>query len=130
MRRQGFVVVAAASLWGLAIAAFAYADQFWLALILVGVAGFADQVSAIFRNAMILALTPSRILGRVRGIEFMQVASAPSLGNIEAGVVASATSIRFSVASGGILCVAGTLVSAALFPALLRYDAKRHAAEA
>ena len=66
----------------------------------------------------------------VRGIEFMQVASAPSLGNVEAGVVASATSIRFSVASGGILCVVGTLVSAALFPALLRYDAKRHAAEA
>jgi len=130
VRRQGLVVVAAATLWGVAITGFAYADKFWLALVLVGLAGFADQVSAIFRNAMILALTPSRILGRVRGIEFMQVASAPSLGNIEAGVVASATSIRFSVASGGILCVAGTLVSAALFPALLRYDAKRHAAEA
>jgi MFS family permease len=130
VRRQGVVVVAAASLWGVAITGFAYADQFWLALVLVGLAGFADQVSAIFRNAMILALAPSRLLGRVRGIEFMQVASAPSLGNVEAGVVASATSIRFSVASGGILCIAGTLASAALFPALLRYDAKRHAAEA
>jgi MFS family permease len=125
VRRQGMVVVAAASLWGVAIAGFAYAHQFWLALLLVGLAGFADQVSAIFRNAMILALTPSRLLGRVRGIEFMQVASAPSLGNVEAGVVANFTSIRFSVASGGLLCIAGTLVSAALFPALLRYDAKR-----
>jgi MFS family permease len=125
VRRQGIVVVAAASLWGVAIAGFAYAHQFWLALLLVGLAGFADQVSAIFRNAMILALTPSRLLGRVRGIEFMQVASAPSLGNVEAGVVANFTSIRFSVASGGLLCIAGTLVSAALFPALLRYDAKR-----
>jgi len=130
VRRQGVVVVAAASLWGLAITAFAYAQQFWLALVLVGVAGFADQVSAIFRNAMVLALTPSRLLGRVRGIEFMQVASAPSLGNVEAGVVASLTSIRFSVASGGILCIVGALASAAIFPALLRYDAKRHAAEA
>jgi hypothetical protein len=112
-----------------AIFAFAYAQQFWVALVLLAVAGFADQVSAIFRNAMVLALTPDRLLGRVRGIEFMQVASAPSVGNLEAGVVASATSIRFSVASGGILCIAGTLVSAALFPALLRHDAKRHAAE-
>lgn len=129
VRRQGFVVVVAAALWGVAIAAFAYADQFWLALVFVGLAGFFDQVSAIFRNAMVLALTPSRLLGRVRGIEFMQVASAPSLGNVEAGVVASLTSIRFSVASGGILCIAGTLASAAAFPALLRYDAKRHAAE-
>jgi MFS family permease len=130
VRRQGTVVVAAASLWGVAITAFAYAHQFWLALVLLALAGFADQVSAIFRNAMLLALTPDRLLGRVRGIEFMQVASAPSVGNLEAGVVANATSIRFSVASGGILCIAGTLISAALFPALLRYDAKRHAAEA
>ncbi len=130
VRRQGLVVVAAASLWGVAIVAFAYADRFWLALVLIGLAGLADQVSAIFRNAMVLALTPDRLLGRVRGIEFMQVASAPSLGNVEAGVVASLTSIRVSVASGGLLCIAGTLASAAAFPALLRYDARRRAAEA
>jgi MFS family permease len=130
VRRQGLVVVTAASLWGVAIVGFAYADRFWLALVLVGLAGLADQVSAIFRNTMLLALTPDRLLGRVRGIEFMQVASAPSLGNLEAGVVASLTSIRVSVASGGLLCVAGTLASAAAFPALLRYEAKRHAAKA
>jgi hypothetical protein len=59
----------------------------------------------------------------------MQVASAPSLGNVEAGVLASLTSIRFSVASGGLLCVAGTLASAFAFPALVRYDARRRAAE-
>jgi MFS family permease len=129
VRRQGVVVVVAASLWGVAIAGFAYAGRFWLALVLVGVAGLADQVSAIFRNAMLLALTPDRLLGRVRGIEFMQVASAPSLGNVEAGVLASLTSIRFSVASGGLLCVAGTLASAFAFPALVRYDARRRAAE-
>jgi MFS family permease len=128
VRRQGLVVVAAASLWGAAIAGFAFAGRFWLALVLIGVAGFADQVSAIFRNAMLLARVPDRLLGRVRGIEFMQVASAPSLGNVEAGVVASLTSIRFSVASGGLLCVAGTLASAAAFPALLRYEAKTRAA--
>jgi MFS family permease len=129
VRRQGLVVVVAASLWGVAIAGFAVAGRFWLALVLVGVAGLADQVSAIFRNAMLLALTPDRLLGRVRGIEFMQVASAPSLGNVEAGVLASLTSIRFSVASGGLLCVAGTLASAFAFPALVRYDARRRAAE-
>jgi MFS family permease len=130
VRRQGLVVVAAASLWGVAIVGFAFADRFWLALVLVGLAGLADQVSAIFRNAMLLALTPDRLLGRVRGIEFMQVASAPSLGNLEAGVVASLTSIRTSVASGGLLCVVGTLASAAAFPVLLRYEAKRRVAEA
>jgi hypothetical protein len=44
---------------------------------------------------------------------------------VEAGVVASLTSLRFSIVSGGFLCVIGTIVVCALFPALLRYDAKR-----
>jgi hypothetical protein len=62
--------------------------------------------------------------GRVTGIEFAQVASAPSLGNVEAGGVASVTSVRFSIVSGGILSVVGALLIAAAVPALLRYDAK------
>jgi hypothetical protein len=34
------------------------------------------------------------------------------------------------VASGGLLCIAGTLASAAAFPALVRYETKRRAAAA
>jgi hypothetical protein len=63
--------------------------------------------------------------GRLTGIEFMQVASAPTLGNVEAAVVASLTNIRFSIVSGGLACVGGTLLVALAFPALIRYDAKR-----
>ena len=130
VRRQGLVVVVAACGWGAAITLFAWADHLWLALVLVALAGFADQISAIFRSAMLLTLTPDRLRGRMLGIEFFQVASAPTLGNLEAGVVASVSSIRFSVASGGLLCIVGTLASAAAFPALLRYDAKARAASA
>jgi MFS family permease len=128
VRRQGVIVVVAAAAWGVAITAFAFAHRLWLALVLVALAGLADQVSAIFRSTMLLALTPDRLQGRVRGIEFMQVASTPSLGNLEAGALASLTSIRFSVASGGVICVLGTLVSAAAVPALVRYDARTRAA--
>ncbi|HEY8408404.1 MAG TPA: MFS transporter [Gaiellaceae bacterium] len=121
-RRQGVVVVVAASAWGGAIALFAFADRLWLALLLIGLAGLADQISAIFRNAMLLAMTPDGLRGRMLGLEFMQVASAPSLGNLEAGALASLTSIRFSVASGGLLCIVGCLATAIAFPALLRYE--------
>jgi len=121
-RRQGVVVVIAASAWGGAITLFAFADRLWLALLLIGLAGLADQISAIFRNAMLLAMTPDGLRGRMLGLEFMQVASAPSLGNLEAGALASLTSIRFSVASGGVLCIVGCLATAIAFPALLRYE--------
>ena len=122
VRRQGVVVVVAASAWGGAIALFAFANRLWLALLLIGLAGLADEISAIFRSAMLLAITPDRLRGRMLGLEFMQVASAPSLGNLEAGALASLTSIRFSVASGGFLCIVGCVASAIAFPALLRYE--------
>jgi MFS family permease len=124
VRRQGLGVVLTASLWGVAIAAFGFAEQFWLALLLLGLAGLGDQMSAILRSVMLFRITPNELLGRVSGIEFMQVAAAPSLGNLEAGALAAATNLRFSIVSGGILCVAGCLLVALAFPALVRYDAR------
>jgi len=125
VRRQGLAVVIAASAWGVAIAAFGFADTLWLGLVLLALAGAADDISAIFRSTIMLSATPEALRGRLTGIEFMQVASAPTLGNVEAGVVASLTSLRFSIVSGGLACVAGSLLVALAFPALLRYDAKR-----
>ncbi|HKC22064.1 MAG TPA: hypothetical protein VKB64_06080, partial [Gaiellaceae bacterium] len=66
---------------------------------------------------------------RVSGIEFMQVAAAPSVGNLEAGALANATNLTVAIASGGIFCVLGCGVLAALFPALVRYDASKPVAE-
>jgi MFS family permease len=129
VRRQGLVVAIAAALWGVAIAAFGFADSLWVALLLLAAAGAADSVSAIMRQTILFSVTPDRLRGRLSGIEFAQVASSPALGNLEAGVVASLTSLRFSIVSGGIACVVGTLVIAALVPAFIRYEA-REAADA
>ena len=117
-------MVAAASCWGIALVLFGFADALWLALVMLALAGAADYVSAILRSVIVLNSTPDEMRGRVTGIEFAQVASAPSLGNVEAGAVAAATSIRFSIVSGGILSVVGTVLVAAAVPALLRYDAR------
>ncbi|HLM36181.1 MAG TPA: MFS transporter [Gaiellaceae bacterium] len=124
VRRQGLGVVVAASCWGVSLVLFGFADALWLALVMLALAGAADYVSAILRSVIVLTATPDEMRGRVTGIEFAQVASAPSLGNVEAGAVASATSLRFSVVSGGIASVVGTLLIAAAVPALLRYDSK------
>ena len=124
VRRQGLGVVVAATCWGIALVLFGFAHALWLALLMLALAGAADYVSAILRSVIVLTATPDEMRGRVTGIEFAQVASAPSLGNVEAGAVASATSLRFSIVSGGIVSVVGTLLIAAAVPALLRYDAK------
>jgi len=130
VRRQGLGVFAAAGLWGVAIAAVGFADALWLALLLLAAAGAADFVSAVLREAILIAETPDALRGRVSGIELAQVASAPALGNLEAGVVASLAGVRASIVSGGVLCVLGTLATAAALPVLLRYDARARAAAA
>ena len=71
-----------------------------------------------------LTATTESMRGRLAGIEFAQVASAPTLGNVEAGLVASLTSVRFSIVSGGVVCVLGTIVIGLALPALARYDAQ------
>jgi MFS family permease len=125
VRRQGLAVAVAAIGWGVAIAAFGFAGSLWLGLLLLAVAGAADNISAVFRSTIMLTATPEAMRGRLTGIEFAQVASGPTLGNMEAGVVASLTSLRFSIVSGGFMCVIGTIATCLAFPALVRYDAKR-----
>lgn len=120
VRRQGLVVVIAAAVWGGAIAAFGLAPDLAVSMALLAVAGGADQISAILRGTMLLELTPDSLRGRLIGIEFAQVTSAPSLGNLEAGALASLTSVRTAIVSGGLACVVGCAVIAAAFPALIR----------
>jgi hypothetical protein len=125
VRRQGVAVCIAAALWGVAIAVFGLAKSILLALAMLAVAGAADFVSAVLRGTILLQATPDAMRGRLSGIELAQVAGTPQLGNVEAGVVAALTSVRFSIVSGGIACVAGTILVALALPALVRYDSRR-----
>jgi len=124
-RRQGLGVCIAASAWGAAIVGFGFAPSLWPALVFLALAGAADDWSAILRSTILLTVTPDSMRGRLSGIELAQVASAPSLGNVEAGALASLTSLRFSVVSGGLACIAGCWLFVAAVPALLRYDAQK-----
>ena len=75
VRRQGLVVAVAAAFWGVAIAAFGFAESLWLALLFLAAAGAADNVSAVLRQTILFSVTPDRMRGRLSGIEFAQVAS-------------------------------------------------------
>ena len=124
VRRRGLGVCLAAGGWGVAIAVFGLTDSLPAASTALAFAGAADFVSAVLRDAILLTAAPDELRGRLSGIELAQVASAPALGNLEAGVVASLTSVRASIVSGGVLTVAGTAAIALALPALIRHDAR------
>ena len=124
LRRQGVGVYIAAAAWGAALVFVGFAEAVWFAFAFLAVAGAADFISAVLRGNILLTATPDSMRGRVSGIELAQVAGAPYIGDVEAGVVATLTSVRTSIVSGGILTVVGTAVAALAIPALLRYDAR------
>jgi MFS family permease len=124
VHRHGLAVILAAATWGAGIIVFGFAPTLPVALAALVLAGGADMVSGIFRSTIWNQTIPDRLRGRLAGIEQVSYTSGPLLGNLEAGLVASVTSVRFSVVSGGVLCVVGVAIAAALLPVFRRYDAR------
>jgi hypothetical protein len=80
------------------------------------VAGWADVISAVFRNTIIQLAVPDALRGRLSGLQIAVVAGGPRVGDLESGAVAAAFGDTVSVVSGGLACIAGALVLARLLP--------------
>jgi MFS family permease len=124
VRWQGRAIVVSIVVWGAAIAAIGLVRTLWIALVLLAIAGAADNVSAVFRTTILQAATPDEYRGRLQGVFTVVVAGGPRLGDVEAGTVAAIGGEMFSVVSGGVLCIAGALGLVAKDRSFLRYDAR------
>jgi MFS family permease len=123
-RRLGRIVIVAVVAWGVAIALVGLVSSLWIAAALLALAGAADSISAVCRSTINQTVTPDALRGRMSSVFMIVVTSGPRLGDVESGVVAALTSARFSVASGGLACLAGVVAIVFAFPALLAYDAE------
>jgi MFS family permease len=123
VRHQGMAVVWAVVVWGAGIAAFGLVSDLWLGLLLLAIAGAADVISAVFRTTILQLSVPDSLRGRLSQIHILVVTGGPRLGDLEAGMVASAFSPAVSVVSGGLLCIAGAALLAWLVPSFRRYHA-------
>jgi MFS family permease len=125
MRHLGRVVIWAVLVWGAAIALTGLVSTLWAAIALLAVAGAADSISAVCRSTINQTVTPDSMRGRMSAVFSLVVTGGPRLGDVESGAVASLTTPRFSVLSGGIGCIVSALLVVRAFPALASYDAER-----
>jgi len=125
VRRLGLITIGAVIVWGAAVALAAVVPSLWFAAAMLAIAGAADSVSAVCRNVINQSVTPDELRGRMSSIYSLVVTSGPRVGDIESGLVASLTSARFSMAAGGIACVAGVALIVLTFPALASFDIER-----
>jgi len=123
--RQGRAMLWTAAVWGAAFAGFAVSPSLWLTLGLLAAAGAADTFTVVLRGAILQAVTPEQLRGRIMAADYAVGAGGGQLGNLEAGALGSLTSPTISALSGGLITIAGTLVIALVLPAFTRY--RRHA---
>jgi MFS family permease len=116
IRRQGLAVIIAVVIWGAAITGFGVVPWLWVALPLLAIAGWADMISAVFRNTIIQFSGPDEMRGRLMGVQVAVVAGGPRLGDLEAGTIATAFGDTTSIISGGLACIVGALLVARALP--------------
>ena len=121
VRRQGRAMLCTVAVWGAAFAGFAVARSLWLTLGLLALAGAADMFTVVFRGAIVAAVTPDRLRGRVMAADYVVGAGGGQLGNLEAGALASLTSPVASALAGGLATVAGAAMIALALPSFIRY---------
>jgi MFS family permease len=128
VHRHGMGVVFAISLWGLAIATFAFTGPFWLSFLVLMFAGVGDSISGVFRMQILQTGTPPEMMGRIMGVGMAVWAAGPQLGDFEAGALADLTSVDTSIFVGGVASVLGVWLLAFVWPAFRTYDAREHRA--
>jgi MFS family permease len=122
VRRQGIAVYVGVLAWGMSLVLLGLSSTLWLSLVALCLAGAADTVSGIFRVAIMQTATPPDMMGRLEGLGLTVVATGPALGDLEAGALASVTSVPFSIIFGGVACMLGVGVMAWRMPRFARYD--------
>lgn len=121
IQRHGLAIIIAAGLWGVAIIFFGFSTNLYTALFFLGVAGFFDMISGIFRGTIWNQTIPDRLRGRLAGIEMISFLTGPMLGDAEAGIAAHFFGVKNSIISGGVLCVLGTIALAIILPKFVSY---------
>jgi MFS family permease len=124
IHRHGVMVTVAALMWGVAILFFGLVDSIVPALLFLGVAGFFDMISGIFRGSIWNQTIPNYLRGRLASLEMISYLTGPMLGSAKMGIVAEKWGVKFALVSGGIMCVIAVGATALLLPKFFRYDGR------
>ena len=121
--RHGIVVVSSIVVWGIAIALFGLADGMIVSCLCLAIAGAADMISGVSRNAMLQLSASPELQGRMQGVGMAVWTTGPAIGDVEASGVASLTSVDTSVFVGGVACVLGIGIIALALPDFTHFRA-------
>ena len=120
--RHGRIIAFSAAGWGLGIVLFGLVHSLVLALIGLMIAGFFDQISAIFRGLIWNQSIPDHLRGRLASIEMLSYSVGPQMGQVRGALFARAFGLEFSLISGGILTIFASALVSGMLKDFYKYD--------
>jgi MFS family permease len=123
IHHQGAVLLASVAVYGIATMLFGVSTWFVLSYFFFALTGAADTISTVIRGTLRQLLTPDHLRGRMTAVNMVFFMGGPQLGELEAGIVASAFGAPISIVTGGAATVLLTLWVAWRYPRLRRYTA-------
>ncbi|HST04958.1 MAG TPA: MFS transporter [Chloroflexia bacterium] len=122
VHHQGKIVLWSVGAYGVATLVFGLSQNYWLTLVALAGTGAADTVSMVMRQTIRQLNTPDELRGRLTSVNMIFYIGGPRLGQLEAGLGASALGLSPSIAIGGIGVLVVTALIGKLVPSLRVYD--------
>lgn len=118
LRGLGSWVAASSVLFGVALIAFAYSRSMLVAAIVLIPVGGAMMVQMASSNTLIQSMVPDALRGRVMSVYTMMFMGMAPLGSLLAGLTADRLGAPAAVATGGLICIAASIVFGFRLPKL------------
>jgi MFS family permease len=120
-RRHGLAILIAAGAWSACMVGFGLSPSFPIAMLFLIMAGYADMVSAVFRQTIWNQTIPDELRGRLAGIEMISYLSGPMLGNTQLGFLSSAVGIQRAITLSSLVGLSGVAACARFIPQFRGY---------
>ena len=118
VRGLGKVIVRADAAFALGLVTLSLARQQWMAMAALTVTGFGLMVHMASSNTILQTLVDHDKRGRVMSLYTVAFMGMTPLGSLLAGALAARVGARWTVASGGAVCLAGAALFARALPRL------------
>ena len=117
-KNTGRTLLTVVSLFGLCIIAFGLSTNFYLSMLILGLAGMVDNISVVIRSSILQAATPDAMRGRVSAVNGIFIGSSNEIGAFESGLAAKLMGTVPSVIFGGAMTLMTVVAAMWVFPDL------------
>jgi MFS family permease len=114
----GRVIGIATTVFGVGLIAFAFSRHLWLSLALLPFIGAGMMIQMASTNTIIQTIVDERLRGRVMAFYAMAFLGTAPIGSLVAGAVADRIGAPWTIALGGVLCLAAAAWFASRLPTI------------